>query len=87
MGFDGIVMTDDLDMGAIVNHYDIRTAIGQILAADIDIALICHKGPNIQSAFDEIQQKTTDDADIAQKNRKSVARVMRLKEKYGLVQI
>jgi beta-N-acetylhexosaminidase len=87
MGFDGIVMTDDLDMGAIVNHYDIRTAIGQILSAEIDIALICHKGPNIQIAFDEIQQRIADDADIAQKNRESVARVMSLKEKYGLAQI
>jgi len=87
IGFDGVVMTDDLDMGAIVNHYDIRTAIGQILASDIDIALICHKGPNIQIAFDEIQQRIADDEDIAQKNRESVERIMRLKEKFGLAQI
>jgi len=82
MGFDGIVMTDDLDMGAIVNHYDIRTAINQIVSAEIDIALICHKGPNIEIAFDEIRQRATDDASIAQKNRASAARVMRLKAAY-----
>ena len=87
MGFDGIVMTDDLDMGAIVHHYDIRAAIGQILAAEIDIALICHKGPNIQIAFDEIQKRTAEDESFAQKNRESVARIMRLKTTYGLAEV
>lgn len=86
MGFDGIVMTDDLDMGAIVNHFDIRSIIGQILAAEIDIALICHKGPNIQIAFEEIQKRTVDDAGLAQKNRESVARIIKLKAKYGLAE-
>ncbi|MDA8403411.1 MAG: beta-N-acetylhexosaminidase [Desulfobacteraceae bacterium] len=86
MGFDGIVMTDDLDMGAIVKHFDIRTIIGQILASEIDIALICHKGPNIQIAFDEIQQRTADDEGFAQKNRESAARIMRLKAAYGLAE-
>jgi len=84
MRFDGIVMTDDLDMGAIVNHYDIHTVMGQILAAEIDIALICHKGPNIQIAFDEIQKRMAEDEDFVQKNCESVTRVMRLKGKYNL---
>ena len=50
-------MTDDLDMGAIIKHYDIKTAIRQILLADIDITLICHKGPNIEldGAGEEIE--------------------------------
>ncbi len=54
MGYDGVVMTDDLDMGAIEKHYDLKTAIQQILSADIDIPLICHAGPNIENAFKEI---------------------------------
>ena len=27
MGFDGVVMTDDLDMGAILNHYGFEETI------------------------------------------------------------
>ena len=54
MQFNGLVLTDDLDMGAITRHYDIQTAVHQILAADIDLTLICHKGPNIEIAFEEI---------------------------------
>ncbi len=82
MGFDGIVLTDDLDMGAIVKHYDIQTAIRRILAADIDLALICHQGPNIEIAYKEILQGIMDSADMKAKGIESVKRIMKLKKKY-----
>jgi beta-N-acetylhexosaminidase len=82
MGFGGIVLTDDLDMGAIAKHYDIQTAIRRILAAEIDLALICHKGPNIEIAYEELLQGITNSADMKAKGIESVARIMKLKKKY-----
>ncbi|QTA93380.1 beta-N-acetylhexosaminidase [Desulfonema magnum] len=82
MGFAGIVITDDLDMGAIKKHYDIRTVIQQILSADIDITLICHKGPNIEIAFEEILKGITDTQEIKTRGEASVRRILKLKEKY-----
>jgi len=82
MGFDGIVLTDDLDMGAIVRHYDIQTAIRRILAAEIDLALICHKGPNIEIAYKELLQSIVESADIRAKGIESVERIMKLKKRY-----
>ena len=82
MGFDGIVLTDDLDMGAIVQHYDIQTAIHRIFAAEIDLALICHKGPNIETAYEEFLQGITDSAGTKTKGIESVERIMKLKKKY-----
>jgi beta-N-acetylhexosaminidase len=82
LGFDGIVLTDDLDMGAIVKHYDIQTAIRRILAAEIDVALICHKGPNIETAYEELLQGITDSAGTKTKGIESVERIMKLKKKY-----
>ena len=82
LGFEGIVLTDDLDMGAIVKHYDIQTAIRRILAAEIDLALICHKGPNIEIAYKEILQGIMDSADLKAKGIESVARIMKLKKMY-----
>lgn len=38
--FDGIAMTDDLDMNAVKS--DFETCAGQIIKADMDIALICN---------------------------------------------
>jgi beta-N-acetylhexosaminidase len=82
MGFDGLVMTDDLDMGAIAKHYEIRTSIRQILAADIDLALICHQGPNIEIAHEEILREITDSPAMKAKAIESVLRVERVKKKY-----
>ena len=82
MGFDGLVLTDDLDMGAITRHYDIHSAIQQILAADIDLSLICHKGPNIEIAFEDILQKITDSPKTKNRGIESVDRIMRAKRKY-----
>ena len=82
MGFDGLVLTDDLDMGAIVKHYDIQTAIQRILAAEIDLVLICHKGPNIEIAYKELLQGIKGSADMAAKGIESVKRIMKLKNRY-----
>ena len=82
MGFDGIVMTDDLDMGAIKSNYEIKTVIKQILAADIDIALICHKGPNMEIAYEEILKDLKDSKNIKAKGKESVKRILKTKEKY-----
>jgi len=82
MGFDGIVITDDLDMGAIKGNYDIKTVIKQILSADIDITLICHKGPNIEIAYEKILKELKDSKDIKTKGKESVKRILKAKEKY-----
>ncbi len=79
-GFEGIVMTDDLDMGAVRKHYDLETALRQILLSGIDIALICHKGPDIENAFEAILRETGDSAEIKAKGELSVSRILRVKQ-------
>ena len=82
LGYEGVVMTDDLDMGAIQKHFDIRTAIDQILAADIDLALICHKGPDIETAHAEIVSQVKSSPEMKKRAIESVGRIMRLKQEY-----
>ena len=82
MNFGGVVMTDDLDMGAIRKHYDIQSVIRQMVAADIDIALICHKGPDIEKAFEEILNILDDSHMLKAKGEASVKRIMGLKRNY-----
>ncbi len=43
MGFDGLVMTDDLDMGAILNHHGFDETMRLGLAAGNDMLMICHR--------------------------------------------
>lgn len=43
MGFDGLVMTDDLDMGAILNHYGFEDTMRLGIEAGNDMLMICHR--------------------------------------------
>jgi len=84
MGYDGLVMTDDLDMKAIA--HDIKTCVQQILKSGIDMALICHKGPGIELAYREIMQQFTEDNRLYVMGEKSLKRILRVKKKYLLEQ-
>jgi len=47
--FDGLVMTDDLDMGAILNGYGLEQTIRLAIGAGNDLAMICHRIPEIEN--------------------------------------
>lgn len=79
MGYNGVVMTDDLDMGAIKPRHDIDTAIDQIMLADVDIALICHKGPDIEAACEKFRRSLVDQTKFRQMGQRSVERIFQLK--------
>ncbi len=49
MRFDGLIMTDDLDMGAILNEYGLEETIRLAIAAGNDLAMICHRIPEIET--------------------------------------
>jgi len=69
-------------MGAIMKHFNIQVCIHQILAADIDLALICHKGPNVKIAFEQVVKDITDSTEMKARGIESAKRVMGLKRKY-----
>ena len=80
IGYEGLVMTDDLDMKAI--EKDIGTCVYQILSSGIDMALICHKGPNIDKAYHEIRRLLQEDETLSILGKKSLERILRVKQKY-----
>jgi beta-N-acetylhexosaminidase len=82
LSYEGVVMTDDLDMGAIKPAFAIEAAIDQILKSDADIALICHKGPDIEAACRRIRQSLADDVTLRQMGEQSAKRILRLKRDY-----
>ncbi len=43
LGFRGLVMTDDLDMGAVLNEVGFESAVGNSIAAGNDLAMLCHR--------------------------------------------
>src|SRR5918912_3688268 len=47
--FDGLVMTDDLDMGAILNEFSLEDTIRLTIEAGNDLAMICHRIDQIKN--------------------------------------
>ena len=82
MSFDGVVITDDLDMGAIAKHYALPTIVKQALLSAVDILLICHPGPKIKTAFDQILALRQSNETIARYEEDSLERILSLKERY-----
>ncbi len=69
--FDGLVMTDDLDMGAILNEYPFDEMLRLALGAGNDLAMICHRVEKIGEAVAVIEKLPRKSIDRAQE---SVAR-------------
>lgn len=82
LGFNGLVLTDDLDMGAIAKHYDIKTAVNRVLQANVDMALICHPGPAVEGAVEVLQESMRTNKHLYQQGILSAGRIARLKNRY-----
>ncbi len=82
LGYEGLILTDDLDMGAIKKHYAIETVFTQIMAADIDQALICHRSPDMEMAIEKMTSAATDTPDLEERCRQSLDRILALKASY-----
>lgn len=80
MGYQGLVMTDDLDMKAI--SHDMDTCIHRIMTAQIDMALVCHAGPNIADARDAVMRYLEKDRELFESGRTCVKRILSTKEKF-----
>ncbi|MFZ4766484.1 MAG: glycoside hydrolase family 3 N-terminal domain-containing protein [Roseimicrobium sp.] len=50
LGFDGLAMTDDLDMGAILNEVTFEQAIQEAIKAGNDMVMICHRLEMVEEA-------------------------------------
>ena len=57
MGFRGLVMTDDLDMGAILNTTTFEEMLARGLAAGNDLLMICHRVEMLEQARTVLQRQ------------------------------
>jgi beta-N-acetylhexosaminidase len=60
LGYEGLIMTDDLDMGAIMNEYSLEETIRLAIAAGNDLAMICHRVPSIAEGHSTLQKLPAD---------------------------
>lgn len=56
IGFDGVVVTDDLEMGAILKNYGMAEACKMALTAGVDMLAICADAENIRDGYSSVLQ-------------------------------
>jgi beta-N-acetylhexosaminidase len=74
LGFNGLIITDDLDMGAILTQYRLDETIRLAMAAGNDLVMICHRIPEIENVQRILTELPQDQIDRALEN------VVRFKE-------
>ncbi len=80
--YDGVVLTDDLEMHAIVDHYGVGDASVRAILAGCDVLLICKERDREVAAFEAIEQAVASDAISMERLDQSVARIQRVKQRF-----
>ena len=84
MEFDGVVITDDMTMGAIIENYDIGEASVKSINAGADIILVCHGYENELNVINSIKNAVKNNIISEERINESVYRILKLKEKYKI---
>ena len=79
LGFNGVVITDDLEMGAIANNVDLSTLGVKMILAGGDIALICHNYEHQQIVYNSILAAVRRGEISEARINESVRRILKMK--------
>ena len=75
LGFRGVLFTDDLEMDAVADHYELRQIIRDGLAASVDVFLVCHDPAKQRAALEELVAAVVDGVVDQSRLEQSAARV------------
>lgn len=84
LGFNGVVITDDLTMGAIAS-YGVAESANAAIKAGVDIVLVAFGHDQIIETFNRIKQSVVSGEITEERIDESVTRILKLKEKFELV--
>lgn len=84
IGFDGVVITDDMTMEAITNSFDIGKASVMSVKAGADIVMVAHEFENVVKAITALTTAVENGEITEERIDQSVERILKLKNKYSL---
>lgn len=82
--YDGVVITDDLSMGAIAKNYKLSEAAVETVQAGSDILLVAHSYESAKTIFDTLMSAVKSGKIAETRIDESVYRILALKQKYKL---
>jgi len=85
MGFDGLIVSDDMEMGAIERHFSVEESAALSFMAGVDIILICHEKEKAIRAIEAVRAFVEKDAEGRLRLQQSLQRVMVAKKRYNTI--
>ena len=79
MGYNGVVVTDDMDMGALAKHYTFGDMAVQSILAGSDILLVCHEYEHMQEAYNGLMKAVKEGRISKDRLDESVKRILLMK--------
>jgi beta-N-acetylhexosaminidase len=85
LGYAGLAITDDMEMGALQKAAPMEQAAVQALRAGADLLLICHSEEQISRAYEAVAKERDRDRRFSERLRESAGRVARHKKKFAKI--
>jgi len=84
IGYRGLIITDDLDMGGVLAAMSVEDAAIETLLAGADMFLICQKEKSVRRAFEAVLRRAESDRKFARVLAEKSARVLAVKKRAKL---
>ncbi|MGK4044122.1 beta-N-acetylhexosaminidase [Heyndrickxia oleronia] len=84
LSFTGVIITDDMTMGAITEHFDIGKAAVESVKAGSDIILVGHDYNNVVKITSSLKTAVENGEISEQRLNESIERIIQLKRKYSI---
>jgi len=81
IGYQGLILSDDLEMGGVLKAAPIERATVEFIRAGGDLCLLCHKEEGIVKSYEELVRATQGDAKFRTRVEDSLARISLFKRK------
>ena len=81
LGYRGLIITDDLDMGGVLAAATIEDAVVETLRAGADMFLVCQKEESVWRAFEAVYKRAESDQKFAKLVAEKSRRVLAAKKK------
>lgn len=83
MSYNGVVITDDLDMGAVAGHYSAAECAFNAFSAGVDLLMICNNPDKAFSARDRLLRATKEGEISEEQVTQSLGRIADLRSRYS----
>ena len=81
VGFRGLIVSDDLEMGGVLKAAPVGRAAVEFIAAGGDLCLVCHHEQYVLEAYEGLRKRAERDGKFVKRVRESLRRVQAFKKK------